>query len=519
MIKKTNLFSILIIFLLIEVSIIFNNSVIKIRLGEADYHLYKVALNHFAGNTFIITSKYNMIKKQINSRDNLNDEYSLEGQIQAILTQDNHSLPKMTYKPLPNYHPVSLVLMSLRFILGKEQIIQPEKRDFISRNLELAYFLERNRNYHKAIKIYDQIINTEFPEEEVYSSIMIHQAFCFSMLGDFNRSYTIYDDIHSQFPETEAGILSGKMKYFLLDLIKRNQALLASRKSNLEIGRQLYLNMNYDEALVYLEKETSNGTPIEKSEAHYYKGRIHEELGEFRKAIKSYFKIMHLGRDTRWSMDANRRLVMLEDLYKYQHPLTKDAEKNLKEMNDTQFLEDINELKEIITISPDKKELLEKNRNETDISEDSLFQSIKIVPEPKKIKKEEVRPRISLKARKEIRKKRVLTEEEKIEMKRKLANNKLRKASLIRNTIEKNTPKLQKIYLDYTKSGNLISGEVIVEMHIHSSGMIDATIKKSSITDKTFTKKVIREINRWRFPALKEDLGILTISYPFNFKE
>lgn len=519
MLKKTGFLSVSIVAILVIVSLLFNNAVIRIRLQEADYYLYKVALNQFAQNTFIISSKYNMIKSRIEKGGKTTENYNLEGLIQSVLSEDDLNLQASTYKPLSKYHPVFIILKSLRLILGKEPMIQTEKRDILNHDLEVAYFFERSRYYHKAIKIYDRIIKSESEDLAIYPSVLLHKAFCISMLGDFKESRLIYSEIHSKYPDTEAGILSGKMESFLIDLIKRNKVLLASRKNNLEIGRQLFFNMKYNDALVYLNKVISEGNSASKSEAYYYKGRIHEELGESGRAVKTYYKIMHLNRDTRWFKDANRRLVMLNNVYKQDHPLVKDAEKNLKEINDTQFLKDINELNELIKLSPVKEALIDKNRNENDISEDSLFKSIKKVEKSEKMikKKLEIKSK-TVKQTNKLQKKK-LTKEEKIAMKRKLANSKYRKASFLREKIEGNTSKLHDIYISYLNSGKKIKGRMVIEMNIQSNGRINATIKSTNITDNNFNTEIIKEIRRWKFPPLEEDLGVLTISYPFSFEQ
>lgn len=519
MINKTTYSSAIIIGLLVLFSLLFNNAVINIRLQEADYHLYKFALNQFTRSTFIISSKYNLIKTRIEKGHSSLDDYETEGQIQAILSEDENRLTEYQLTPLPKYHPVALSIQLIRTILGKEKLILPSNTPQLSRDLEIAYFLERHNNYISAIALYNDIISKTYLEPQLYTSILLHKAFCTSMLGDFEKAANIYDDISKKYPETEAGILSGRMKAFLESLIDNNLAIIASKKSDLLIGREYYLNINYDEALRYFNNEISNDDPKTKSEAHYYKGRVYEEQGKFKKAVYEYHKIMHLNRDSKWTREANRRLVMVNSIYNQNHPLAKSAEENLKILNDSDFLKSVKDIKEFIPEIKEHDSLKEKYFDKYLIEKDTLLFKKSTIADTEEETEDESNTVETPTPKPQKTEKRVFTKEEKIAMKKELANNKYRKALFIRSTIEQYTPKLQKIYLNYIKSGKNISGEIVVEMNIYSSGKINASITSSNIKNNGFTKKVLREINRWKFPALEKDLGVLTISYPFKFKK
>lgn len=507
MVSRINYSSILIITVLIALSLLFNQTVINIRLQEANYYLYNDALNKFALNTFIISSKYELIKKQIEKGESHNHNYKLEGQMQLILSEEQASQPEFKYTPPPYYHPVSIILRTLRMILGKKQLSLPKDYSTISKELEISFFLERNRNYQKAIDIYNKLLAEGNLTDQQTSFVLLHKAFCLSMLGQFIESASIYETINMKYPDTEAGILSAKLKVFIHGIIEKNRRLAESRETDLYKGHQMFLNMNYKKALTYLQKEIESGKPENRSEAHYFKGRTYEELGQYRKAVYEYHKIMSSGDKNKWSKGANRRLLMLSNFYNQEHPLMSSAEKNLESLKDTTFLNSVSKLKDLINVSKEKDSLNSQLLDEPLSVNDSIINSLS--------KSATINENDILAANRS----KVLSKEEKIALKRKLANNKYRKASFIRKTINKNTPKIQKLYLEYASSGKKISGNITVEMEIQASGKIDVSILNSDIKYSKFNRAVVREIGRWRFPEIDKELGSMKVSYPFNFKD
>lgn len=237
---------------------------------------------------------------------------------------------------------------------------------------------------------------------------------------------------------------------------------------------------------------------------------------------------MYLSADNEWCRAANRRLTLLGTVYKQRHPLLESAKSNLSQMKDTTFLTKV-ETMEKIAEEPQKNDLESTLLNEPLFPDDTTLLNLAIQSEFEtlpEIKKEIIKPKKVIKTEKRPKKERVpkktkrtLTKAEKLERARKLANSPYRKASFIRKTINTQTPKLQKIYLDFVNSGEEVNGEILIKMRIAPSGKIDASIAKTDIKNRRFNKKILREVSRWKFPAIDEDLGTLTISYPFTFKK
>jgi len=521
MLSKTNNSTIVIVILLVGLSIGINNMVIKVRLQEANYYLHQVAQEQFSQNTFIIASKYALIKKRIESGESEVGNFTLEGQMQATLTDDKYSVDEITYEQISPYHPVSLILKSLRAVLGKKELVLPQNSRALNQDLERSFYLERNRNYERAIANYDKITLDHKLDDQVSASILLHKAFCVSMLGNLTDAAELYDGIHSKYPETDVGIISKDLRDFLYSLIEKRRAIIETDSSDLLIGRELYYSMNFNEALPFLNSEIGKQLPNTEPEARYFKGRILEEVGQFRQATVEYHKIMYLDRENEWCKSANRRLIMLGTVYKQEHPLIESAETNLASMDDTTFLTSVQEIKEILITIPEEDslevELLEESLSldDTLLTTLEIKDSIEVIPETPPVIQQPQRPSIQTQP---VVSRPVRTREEIVELRRRLASSEFRSASFIRETIDNNTPSLHEIYLEYVNSGNVISGNMKVEMKISASGTIDASLLQSDITNTEFNNRVVAKVSQWKFPAIDSELGTVTISYPFSFR-
>lgn len=523
--KRINYTTVTLLIAFVVFSILFNNMVISIRLQEANYHLHKVSQNQFAQNTFLISSKYALIEKRITTGENEIDNLIFEVQMQAIISGDDSRIAESSYKPLPKYHPATLILNGLRTLLGKEKLRLSSNSMELNKELELSLFLQRNRNYERAIETYDSILLNDELEEQLRTSILLQKAFCISMLGRLSEAAEMYNAIHKTYPKTENGIISKEMRDFVYTLIEQNNRLMTSKKSDFARGKQLYYNINYKAALPFIENEIDKTDPETIAEARFFKGRILEEMGLYRQATKEYHKIMYLSADNEWCRAANRRLTLLGTVYQQKHPLLESAKSNLTQMKDTTFLTKVESMEKIVANPQDEKiessllqdPLLPNDTTLLNLAIKSEFEELPQVHK-KPVKTEKVHTPKN-RSSKESSTKRTLTKAEKIERARALANSPYRKASFIRKTITEKTPRLQQIYLEFINSGEKVDGEILLRMRISASGKIDATIAKTDITNRRFTRKILREVNRWTFPPIDEELGTLTISYPFTFRK
>ncbi|MGD9202099.1 MAG: TonB family protein [Chitinispirillia bacterium] len=518
--------NVLFIFLILF-TVIFNIGLIDIRFVEINYLLGKAAFNNNGSNALGIIAKYELIKRRIEHGETHEGNYQLEAQIQALIARDHLSnFNNDIYKKKKYLIPVKYLLNGIRFSLGKE-MINPQDDDQIFKVLEIAYFWERNRKYNEAIKLYEDVLSMPGLTGPTLSIVLMHKAFCHSMMSEYKTAKEIYERIISLYPNTESGIISWKLLDFLNSIEKKREEVHITDLSNFEKAKQYYLLMDYRNSIKYFSKFIGDEPSNRKmAEVRYYKGRSHEELGETDQAVLEYRYSIKNDKSKKWTIESNRRLVMLGEFYNYKSKMQDEAKKQLEAYKDGNFLSNVNKFKKIMSTSSIKSELLKKyankfnanskqsdeiselinnigdleltdDKNQTDIVQKELNQSGKKLIEN------------NLKRENEIKE---------LERKRNLNKNPFRRPSYIKKTINGYVNQLQYIYNKKLRQGVELSGKMVVEISIHSNGGVtSAKIIKSTMGHPEFENEIEKRISTWNFKEINDSLGSLTIRYPFEF--
>lgn len=107
-----------------------------------------------------------------------------------------------------------------------------------------------------------------------------------------------------------------------------------------------------------------------------------------------------------------------------------------------------------------------------------------------------------------------------LERRQNLAQSPYRRPEALKKVIDDNSGELRYIYNKKLRSGVKIAGRMLVEIHIKSNGIVDgAKVIQSNIGDAGFEQEITQRIESWRFNAVADSLGDLTVNYPFEFFE
>jgi tetratricopeptide (TPR) repeat protein len=332
-------FKIVLVALIIAVPLLFNRDLIDVRMSELDYLLGKAAKLTNIPNATNILGRYELIKRRIETGERNIDNYEFEARIQVLAQEDQKLNLDHVQKARLYVLPVKPMLRALRLAMGK-QLIDPQDEHTALSALELGYLLERNRKYTKAIEKYDQVLTMQGLSPEIESTVLLHKAFCNSMLNDYEGTKQILRRIIHDYPETEASIISWKLLSFLTSIEGRRREVEVSGRSDFDLGKEYYLLVDYRKAIEHLsafleENETDTRVP----EARYYRGRSHEELGEIDEALDDYIDVILFEESTLWAKEANRRRLMLGEFYDEGEEVSGKARAQASEYQDDSFLD------------------------------------------------------------------------------------------------------------------------------------------------------------------------------------
>lgn len=519
------------IFLFFISTILFNVGLIDIRFDEVNYLLGKAASDEEASNAIGIIAKYELIKRRMEFGEENIENYELEARIQALISGDQFT--NTTASELANKAyliPIKYLLYGIRFALGKE-IVNPKEESKIIRVLEIGYFWERNRKYIEAIKTYDDVLNMPELGASLRSVVLIHKAFCLSMMSEYEKAKHVYETIINNYPNSEAGILSWKLLAFLLSMEDKLSKVNATTMTLLEKAKQYYWLMDYRNSIKYLSLFIQkNNIDTNIAEARYFKGRSHEELGEVEEAVNEYRTTIKIDKSKRWAREASRRMLMLSEFYNYQKKMADEVKKQLIAYKDDSFLNSVKKFKGMVSESSIKDELMKKMGEQVGSNlkaDDNILELINSIGELDLTgEKDALEQQKKENEIKEMRQKLISSGAQsqqqirELERRNALADNPFRRPAFLKKNIDDNINQLRYIYNRKLRTGIALSGKMVVEIQIQSNGLIaDAGIINSNIGDTQFEKEVIEKIKTWNFKPVPDSLGIMKIRYPFEFYE
>ncbi len=507
---------------------LFNLGLIDIRYEEINYLLGKAAFNRDASHALGIVTKYELIKRRIEFGEENSENYELEARVQALISGDQFLIDEAKQRTKNIYlFPVKLVLHGIRFTLGKE-FINPKQENKIFKVLEIGYFWERNRKYRDAIDVYNEVLSMPKIELNLYAAVLMHKAFCLSMLSEYIKAKEVYENIINRYPDTEAGVLSWKLLGFLKSIEEKRTKVKKTSLSEFEKAKHYYLLMDYRNSIKYFSIFLQNN---EKSkylvDARYFKGRSHEELGESEEAVNEYRYTIKIDKKRKWAREANRRMLMIGEFYDYKKKVTDEAKKQLAAYKDDAFINKLGKYRNMIsenTIQKElmKKELLMKSKNGNNKNLMELIDNIgnldlvgenNLTKGRRKQKKASPQklPNQDEHALAQLREQR---------RKKLLAANPYRKPNYLKGKIDGNINQLQYIYNKKLQSGIKLSGKMIIEMKIKPNGTVpNPIVLSTNMGDKDFERKILMRIKTWKFNSIPDSLGDLKIRYPFEFYE
>jgi TonB family protein len=519
---------IFLIVILLAFTALFNIGLIDIRIEEMSYLLGKIASGQDVSNSLGILGKYELIKRRMQYGEESNSSYELEAKVQALTSGEKIAEKPGSWKRTVYRVPVRFTLNVIRVMLGKE-IINLKEEDKILNVLEIGYFWERNRKYSEAIKVYDQVLGQSNVRPEIKAAVMIHKAFCHSMLSEYEISKRTYERVISVYANTEAGVLAWKLLDFIASMEKQRSGLELEKMSFFDKAHQFYLLMDYRNSIKYFSIFLQGKAPDSLVwEATFYKGRSHEELGESEEAMAEYQKIIRNDKTRMWAKQANRRMLMMGEFYEQKKQISDEARRQLALYQDQGFASKVEQYASMVSESSLRKELMADQKKAAGAKvrspvDDSLLNlinkigSLDLTGEKEAAKREELE-----KLRNDLIAQGALSASDLKELERRkdLEDNPFRRPTELKTIIDENSTQLKYLYNRKLRQGIKLSGKMVVELSIKPDGGIrSAKIVRSNMGDRSFEDDVLKQIKNWKFKAIQESLGDLTVNYPFEFFE
>jgi len=291
-------FSVVLVGLLIQSSL-------AIHLDELEYSLKEVEAEEQGLSQAHLIMKYVNHYKLYQGKTTLAEKDLEEFQIQTLL-EDQNDKSKRGVQTDNFIDRISVSIINFFRQIRQKSALPDAEQSKSSEFLDAAWYLERNKHYHKAIELYDKALKEADISEATRGSIWLHQGFCHAVLGQDSIAEHKYNKVIEEHEDKQiartAETLLSYLKQFSIEKEK-----VAKQEDNYAKAEKLTKLLKCDEAMATFSR-LKNLTPKQKSQMEYYKGMCLEETGNKAKAAKAYISAISSGGVSDLSRDANRRL-------------------------------------------------------------------------------------------------------------------------------------------------------------------------------------------------------------------
>jgi tetratricopeptide (TPR) repeat protein len=254
-----------------------------------------------------LVMKYRLHKEMYENRITAEDTSIIETRINSILSgreAESKALPgRYNYLSIPVLHSINLI----RYITGVP-LIEDMEDDDLNLSLEVAYYHERNKDYKKAIALYNQILDDPSSGRTLKAGVLLHVGFCYSIIGDYEKAKSKYLTVIKEYGDINTAITAAVMLRYLEGFRTEIEKVLGTEKDSTAKGEKLYKLIAYTESYEVLKRIENTASLSERGKIKYFKGRTLEEIGETGKAIDIYQQIVMDNPQSEYASSANRRI-------------------------------------------------------------------------------------------------------------------------------------------------------------------------------------------------------------------
>ncbi len=315
---------------LLSLFFISSNSIVSIKIQELRFYLAKEQLLNYELSSKVLKEK---IRQMMLNRDDYTNEIKnniLESNI--MNSQTGLGDPKLN---LSDSYGLLLVNF-VRFVSLKPPLnLVEDQGDMIK--IQFAFFMERTRKFPVAVKKYSEL-SEKLGEVETNENgfIMLHHGFCLAMMGETEAAIVKLIATERVFAGTHFAENARVLINVLLEGVRKKEAITSKATTVEEKAALLYDNGNYKETLDELNRIENRST-----DQNYMRARSFEELGQTTNAVTEYVKLVEQKGDSEIAKKANRRLLLIGNIYENDKNLAEYSKKQAETLGDTEVVKQV----------------------------------------------------------------------------------------------------------------------------------------------------------------------------------
>ena len=308
---KNSILLISVTLLFIAFVMVLNDMMITIRLNELRARLQQMDRTEGSIDHIRLVTTYETHKKLFENRISQEKADSIEHRVNSLTNIQQ----KGTRDYSPAYGiltvPVIQVINLNRYILGKSPLTFYREEDFLSLDLDLAYYYERNFLFKKAIALYDKTLENKKMTDSIRANIFLHQGYCYALSQQNKKARENYLTVINEFGRENSAITATILLRYLEGFRLARERVLKGRDDSLAQSRKLVHLLDFEQALAILEEVEKDASPSELAGIKFYKAQCYQGMGKPEQAVHNYLDIITAAPSSRYARYSNRKLYMI----------------------------------------------------------------------------------------------------------------------------------------------------------------------------------------------------------------
>jgi tetratricopeptide (TPR) repeat protein len=288
-----------------------NQIVITVRLNELKIYLQEIDKSEGSVDHISLIATYEIHKKIYEERISQDKADEIEQKINSL------SLPVSNGEELTSdmihlfvYPALGLINLN-RLILGKPLMKYHTAKGDELKDLDRAYYFEKNFLFKQAIAQYDKALLNRNLSSTLEASILLRQGYCYALDGAEESAMNNYNIIISDYSYESSAITASILAKYLEGFSQARNRVLHGKSDPLLKSQKLVSLLAYEQALKIINTAELKSGSKDLPRILYFKARCYRGLGQPEKAVENYLKVITSNPDSPYAKFSNRKLFMI----------------------------------------------------------------------------------------------------------------------------------------------------------------------------------------------------------------
>ena len=288
-----------------------NQMVISIRLNELKIYLQEFDKSEGSVDHIALIATYEINKKIYEERISQDKADEIEQKINSLSLTVNSDEEMTSDKFHIFFYPALGLININRLILGKSPVKSLHASGDQFKDLDAAYYFEKNFLFKQAIAQYDKALLNKNLSSTLKSSILLRQGYCYALDGADDRAMNNYNIIIKDYSYESSAITASILAQYLEGFSQARNMILNGKSDPVLKSQKLVNLLAYEQALKIINAAELKSGSKDLPRILYYKARCYSGLGQPEKAVENYLKVITSTPDSPYAKFSNRKLFMI----------------------------------------------------------------------------------------------------------------------------------------------------------------------------------------------------------------